>query len=130
MAAARELGVAVTVASERRAAMSAVMGERALTLRLSDPSEAADAIVARARDTPFVAIVGVDDQGVMAASLASERLRLAHNPPGAVALTREKASMRRGGYSRRGTSRSLALRCSPSAMRLPLRCALWVFPVS
>jgi biotin carboxylase len=95
MAAARELGVAVTVASERLAAMSAVMGERALTLRLSDPSEAADAIVARARDTPFVAIVGVDDQGVMAASLASERLRLAHNPPGAVALTREKASMRR-----------------------------------
>jgi len=95
MAAARELGVAVTVASERRAAMSAVMGERALTLRLSDPSEAADAIVARARDTPFAAIVGVDDQGVMAAALASERLGLAHNPPGAVAHTREKAAMRR-----------------------------------
>ncbi len=95
MAAAREVGVAVTVASERRAAMSAVMAERALTLRLSDPSEAADAIVARARVTPFAAIVGVDDQGVIAAALASERLGLAHNPPGAVAHTREKASMRR-----------------------------------
>jgi biotin carboxylase len=95
MAAARELGVAVTVASERRAAMSAAMGERALTLRLSDPSDAADAIVARARDTPFAAIVGVDDQGVMAAALASERLGLAHNPPAAVAHTRDKAAMRR-----------------------------------
>ncbi len=95
MAAAREVGVAVTVASERRAAMSAVMAERALTLRLSDPSEAADAIVARARVTPFAAIVGVDDQGVIAAALATERLGLAHNPPGAVAHTREKASMRR-----------------------------------
>ncbi len=95
MAAASELGVAVTVASERRAAMSTVMGERALTLRLSDPSVAVDAIVARARDTPFAAIVGVDDQGVIAAALASERLGLAHNPPDAVAHTREKASMRR-----------------------------------
>ncbi|MGO9750693.1 MAG: ATP-grasp domain-containing protein [Solirubrobacteraceae bacterium] len=95
MAAARELGVAVTVGCERRAAMSAVMGERALMLRLSHPSEAAAAIVARARDTPFAAIVGVDDQGVIAAALASERLGLAHNPPAAVAHTREKASMRR-----------------------------------
>jgi hypothetical protein len=36
MAAARELGVAVTVASDRAAAMSAAMGERALTLRSSE----------------------------------------------------------------------------------------------
>ena len=71
------------------------MGERAFTLRLSDPSDAADAIVARARDTPFAAIVGVDDQGVMAAALASERLGLAHNPAAAVAHTRDKAAMRR-----------------------------------
>jgi biotin carboxylase len=95
MAAARELGVAVTVASERRVAMSAAMGERALTLRLSDPSDAAEAIVARARDTPFAAIVGVDDQGVMAAALASQRLGLPHNPPAAVAHTRDKVAMRR-----------------------------------
>src|SRR5437763_12566733 len=95
MAAARELGVAVTVASERRAAMSAAMGERALTLRLSDPHDAAETIVARARDTPFAAIVGVDDQGVMTAALAAERLGLAHNPPAAVARTRDKAAMRR-----------------------------------
>jgi hypothetical protein len=63
MAAARELGVAVTVASDRAAAMSAAMGERALTLRSSGPREAAEVIIARAHDTPFAARVGVDDQG-------------------------------------------------------------------
>jgi len=94
IAAARELGVAVTVASDRAAAMSAAMGERTLTLRSSDPQAAAEAIIARAQDTPFAAIVGVDDQGVMAAALAAERLGLAHNPPHAVARTRDKAAMR------------------------------------
>src|ERR1039457_7597623 len=95
MTAARDMGVAITVASERRATMSAVMGERALTLRLSDPQDAAETIIARARDTPFAAIVGVDDQGVMTAALAAERLGLPHNPPLAVARTRDKAAMRR-----------------------------------
>jgi biotin carboxylase len=94
IAAARELGVAVTVASDRAAAMSATMGERTLTLGSANPQAAAEAIVARARETPFAAIVGVDDQGVMAAALAAERLGLAHNPPLAVARTRDKAAMR------------------------------------
>ena len=92
--AARELGVAVTVASDRAAAMSAAMGERALTLRSSDPRAPAEVIIARAHDTPFAAIVGVDDQGVMTAALAAERLGLPHNPPLAVARTRDKAAMR------------------------------------
>ena len=95
LSAARDLGVAVTVASERRAAMSATMGERALTVRLSDPARAAEQIAERAGETPFAAIVGVDDQGVMAATLGAERLGLAHNPPAAVARTRNKAAMRR-----------------------------------
>ena len=95
LSAARDLGVAVTVASERRAAMSAAMGGRALTVSLSDPARAAEQIAERARETPFAAIVGVDDQGVMAAALAAERLGLAHNPPAAVARTRDKAAMRR-----------------------------------
>ncbi len=95
MAAARELGVAVTVASDRRSAMSVAMGERALTLRLDDPHDAAETIAARAEQTPFAAVVGVDDQGVMAAALAAERLGLAHNPAVAVARTRDKAAMRR-----------------------------------
>jgi biotin carboxylase len=95
IAAARELGVAVTVASERRAAMSATMGSAALTLPLADPDRAAAAIAAAAAETPFAAIVGVDDQGVMAAALASQSLGLRHNPPLAVARTRDKWAMRR-----------------------------------
>jgi biotin carboxylase len=95
LTAARELGVMVTVASERRAAMSAAMGDRALTLRLSDPVVAAEQIAERARETPFAAVVGVDDQGVTAAALGAERLGLPHNPPGAVARTRDKVAMRR-----------------------------------
>jgi biotin carboxylase len=95
LAAARDLGVTVTVASERRAALSAAMGERALTLRLSDPVVAAEQIAERARETPFAAVVGVDDQGVMAAALGAERLGLSHNPPEAVARTRDKTAMRR-----------------------------------
>jgi biotin carboxylase len=95
LAAARELGIPVTVASERRAAMAATMGERALTLALSDPARAAEQIAERARETPFAAIVGVDDQGVMAAALGAERLGLPHNPAAAVARTRDKAAMRR-----------------------------------
>ncbi len=94
MAAARELGVAVTVASDRRSALSAAMGERTLTLRLADPHHAAKTIALRAEQTPFVAVVGVDDQGVMAAALAAERLGLAHNPVVAVSRTRDKAAMR------------------------------------
>ena len=112
LAAARELGVAVTVASERRAAMSAAMGERALTLRLSDPALAAEQIVERARKTPFAAVVGVDYQGVVAAALGAERLGLPHNPPGAVART----------------SRSRASRCCPlERTSRPWR-ARWAFP--
>jgi biotin carboxylase len=95
LSAARDLGVAVTVASERRAAMSAAMGERALTVSLSDAACATEQIAERARETPFAAIVGVDDQGVMVAALGAERLGLAHNPPDAVARTRDKAAMRR-----------------------------------
>jgi biotin carboxylase len=75
--------------------MSAAMGERALTLRLSDPALAAEQIAERARETPFAAILGVDEEGVMAAALGAERLGLAHNPPAAVARTRAKAAMRR-----------------------------------
>ncbi|MDQ6821680.1 MAG: ATP-grasp domain-containing protein [Actinomycetota bacterium] len=95
MAAARDLDVAVTVASDRGSTMAAVMGDRALTLRLSDPAHAAEQIAERARRTPFAAVVGVDEEGVMAAALGAERLGLPHNPPDAVARTRDKAALRR-----------------------------------
>jgi biotin carboxylase len=85
----------VVVASERRQALSALMGDRALTVPLRRPGEAAERIVALAARNPLDAVVAVDDQGVLVAALASARLGLARNPPEAVAATRNKAMMRR-----------------------------------
>lgn len=95
LAAARALGVEVTVASDRRSTLDAVMGDRALTLRLADPGRAAEQIVERAAQTPFAAVVGVDEEGVLVAALAAERLGLPHNPPAAVGRTRDKLALRR-----------------------------------
>ena len=74
--------------------MAKDMGDRAIVVPLSDPSAPADASEALHRRSPVAAIVAVDEQGVMAAATASERLGLRHNPPAAVAATRDKAAMR------------------------------------
>jgi biotin carboxylase len=53
-----------------------------------------EAIVALDRRTPLDAVLAVDDQGLEVAAAAAERLGLRHNPPEAVAATRDKARMR------------------------------------
>ena len=93
--AARELGVEVVVGAEQRHALDDVMASRVIELPLNRPEIAADAIVEFSGEAPLNAIVPVDDAGVAAASLAAERLGLAHSPPAATALTRDKAAMRR-----------------------------------
>lgn len=95
LAAARALDAEVVVASERRQAMAGMIGDRALMVDLARPEAAAEAIVARARNKPLDAVVGVDEQGVLAAALAAAHLGLPHNPPEAVAATTDKAAMRR-----------------------------------
>jgi biotin carboxylase len=70
------------------------MGDRALHLPLDDPDKAAGAVVELAGRSPLDAVVAVDDQGVMVAALAAARLGLPHNPPAAVAATRDKAATR------------------------------------
>ena len=101
LAASRALDAEVVVASERRQAMSGTMGDRALVVDLRRPEAAAEAIVARAQDKPLDAVVGADEQGVLVAALAAARLGLAHNPPEAVAATRDKTAMRAGLRGRR-----------------------------
>jgi biotin carboxylase len=90
--AARELGADVVVASEEAQTMAAAMGDRAVQIDLCDPREAA-ATIARSARRPD-AVVGVDEQGVEVAAMAAEELGLAHNPPDAVATTRDKAKLR------------------------------------
>lgn len=83
------------VASEHRQALAGVMGHRALTVNCRNPDEAADTIARLAARKPLDAVVAVDDEGVLVAALAGQRLGLAHNPPDAAARSRDKAAMRR-----------------------------------
>lgn len=93
--AARQLGVDITVASDRRNPVAADAEDGVIEVHLSEPEVAASAIVEYAGEAPVDAIVAVDDQGVATAALASEQLGLTHNPPAAVSATRNKADMRR-----------------------------------
>ena len=90
--AARSLGADVIVASEEAQTLAVTMGDRALQIDLCDP-EIAAGLIARHRRRPD-AIVGVDEQGVLVAAMAAELLGLPHNPPPAVAITRDKAKLR------------------------------------
>lgn len=93
--AARALGAEVAVASEEAQTMAVTMGDRAVTIDPCDPEASARAIAALAERAPIDAVIGVDEQGVVVAAHAAARLGLAHNPPDAVAVTRDKARMRR-----------------------------------
>ena len=94
--AARRLGVEVVVASDARQTWAGPDdADRALVVDFARPEEAAATLVAAAGRTPLDAVVAVDEPGVVVAALAGERLGLAHNPPHAVAATRDKSLMRR-----------------------------------
>ena len=94
LAAAHTLGVDVVVASDEAPPLAPSMGDRALAVPLADADAAAAAIEALDARHPLDAVVAVDDQGVVVAARAGERLGFPHNPPAAVALTRDKAAMR------------------------------------
>ena len=99
MRAATRLGVEVVVGSDEMPMVAdgpdGRPSERALVVPLDDPDAAADLIVALDDRRGVDAVVAVDDRGVLAAAAAGERLGFPHNPPEAVAATRDKAAMRR-----------------------------------
>lgn len=70
------------------------MGDSFVLVPLDDPVAAQGVILDHATRAPLDAIVAIDDQGVVAAARAAEALGLRHNPPHAVAATRDKALMR------------------------------------
>lgn len=87
LAAARGLGAEVVVASEQPQTIGEV-----LVVDLCDAAAAARTIASAG---PADAVVGVDEQGVLVAAHAAASLGLRHNPPDAVAATRDKAELRR-----------------------------------
>ena len=93
-AAARALGAEVVIGTERRLAISAFAEDACLVVDLDHPREAADVIAAFHQRHPLDAVVGVDDQGVLAAAHAARRLGLRGNDPSAAGRTRNKAEMR------------------------------------
>lgn len=94
LAAARALEIDVVIGCEEPNALSELMGARCIALPLGDPTASAEEIVGHDALAPLDAIVAVDDRGAVAAAAASERLGLPHNPPRAVAATRDKLLMR------------------------------------
>lgn len=89
------LGVDILVATEGHQTLADQMGDRLIPIDLGDERAAAAAIVAAAATRRIDAILPVDDRGVLTAALAGEELHLEHNPPAAVAATRNKATLRR-----------------------------------
>jgi biotin carboxylase len=94
LAAAAALGVDVVVGSEQRHSLDRSMGDRAVVVPLATPDAALEVIVALDRRTPLDAVLAVDDQGIVVAARAAERLGFRHNSPDAVAGTRDKVVMR------------------------------------
>lgn len=92
LAAARALGVDVVVGSEERPPLPP--GDGAIVIPLDDADGAAAVIEDLDARHPIDAVVAVDDQGTLVAARAGERLGFPHNPPAAVARTRDKAAMR------------------------------------
>ena len=94
LAAAERVGVDVLVGSERRQAMAAAMGDRAVVVPFANLDAAVEIIAAVHARRSLDAVLAVDDQGLVVAAAASARLGLTHNPIDAVAATRDKALLR------------------------------------
>lgn len=90
--AAEGLGIDLVVASEHPPPFD--MGDRYLQVDCSDPTRAADAIVALGDQVPIDGVVAADDAGVVAAAIAGRKLGVRANDPDAAAATRDKGLQR------------------------------------
>jgi len=95
LAAARTLGVEVTVATEEPSAMEPLAGEGLATIDFRNPEKAARDAVALAAHNPFRAVVGVDDETEVAAAEIARVLGLRHNSRRSAEAARHKPTMRK-----------------------------------
>jgi len=94
MEAAVGLDCEVTVGSDAPTALAGLQPGATVTLPLDDPEQAARAIVSLHAHYPLRAVVGLDDDTVVTAAMACERLHLRGNPVAAVQAARDKARTR------------------------------------
>jgi len=92
--AARRIGANLTVASEQPSTLEAANPAGLLTLDFQHPERAADQAHDFARRHPIDAVVGVDDDTAVVASVVSARLRLPGNPVEASQAARNKHRQR------------------------------------
>jgi biotin carboxylase len=93
--AARRLDVDVTVASEEPNALEGMQPAGLLTIDFRDTQSCAHRVAEFARRHPIDAVIGADDDSVVAAAAISLALGLPANPPEAVAAARHKGMLRR-----------------------------------
>lgn len=93
--AAHDLGIQISVATEAHQTFAESRPAEYVAIDLDDTRNAATTIADWAQDHPIDAVLSVDDPGVVIAALAARQLGLTHNPPDAVAATRNKAMLRR-----------------------------------
>ena len=93
-AAARALEAEVVIGTERKLAISHFTEDRCLVVDFESPERAAEQVASLHSRRPVDAVIGVDDQGVVAAAAASARLGLRGNDPAAAVRTRDKLAMR------------------------------------
>ena len=94
LAAAMKLNVEVVVASEEAATTADLSPRDSLVLDFSTPEVASQAILEFSETHPIAAIVGVDDDTTLLATIASEALGLPHNPVTSAKATRDKYRLR------------------------------------
>jgi biotin carboxylase len=94
VAAARQLDVELTVASELPSTFEQARPEALLTLDLADPERAAERAAEFARAYPVNAVVGVDDDTAVAAAAIARRLNLPGNSVPATLAARDKYRQR------------------------------------
>ncbi|HYK43352.1 MAG TPA: ATP-grasp domain-containing protein [Thermoanaerobaculia bacterium] len=94
LAAARRLGVEVTVGTEEPSAAQGMAGDGLATIEFRDPETAARTAVRLAGKTPFDAVIGVDDETEVAAAEIARALGLRHNSRPSAEAARHKPSMR------------------------------------
>jgi len=92
--AARRIAVEVVVGSPHRPALASLMDGRHLRIDFDEIESSARRIADLHGRLPLDAVVSLDDSGTLLASVASERLGFAHNPPAAVSASRNKATTR------------------------------------
>ena len=78
--AARQIGVELTVASEKPSALEATSLGGLITLPLQDPQRAATEALLFAKTYPLTAVAGVDDDTAIVAAVIAQRLGLKGNP--------------------------------------------------